>query len=254
MGPRPKSDSAFVPAPTLALAVFLPSLLFASGRFQGSVEMQLTMEDGAGGMRLLVGADKAELQVDAFVGALQKPLRVDIVQDAKAPDSLIVIDHGSKTFAKVSAAAAARLSAADSTKYRVKALGREKILGVDCEHVALTRDRELVDACIAPEMRDVYGALRRLQAAGDARVGQGEIFRALEAAGRTGLPMRCTVIREGRKVTLSVRKVERRAVPDSEFAPPKDYHASAANNHPSAPASPAPAPAKADAVPPTAKP
>jgi hypothetical protein len=162
------------------------------------------------------------------VGSAKEPLRMDVVQDGKAPDSLLVIDHREKTFAKVSASDAARLAASATSgklsgaRYKVKVLGREKILGHACDHLALTRDEELVDACVTKDLMDVYGVLRKLQEA-NSGIGEAGIFRALDAAGHPGLPLRYTVIREGQKVTTEVVKVERAKVPDSVFSVPKDY-------------------------------
>jgi len=104
----------------------------------------------------------------------------------------------------------------------VKVLGQEKILGFACSHVTLTRDKELIDAWITKDMPDVYAVLKRLQEA-NPEIGEAALFKALEETGNAGLPMRCIVVKDGQRVTTEVRKVERKTLPASLFAIPKDY-------------------------------
>jgi hypothetical protein len=218
--------------PTFLLLVLLAALGLGNaaatgagpGPFEGAIDLKLSMESGGGDLRLWMAGDRAKLDMALTMNPLPAPLRMAVILDAKDPRKATLVNDAMKAYSVIDLADAA---AADSAggPYAIKVVGKEKILGYAATHVTLTRPKELVDAWITQELPDAYRVLRKLQQA-NPQFGAADAFRALDAAGKAGLPLRCIVVRDGQRVTTEVRKIERRTVPASTFAVPADYRQS----------------------------
>lgn len=192
-------------------------------RFEGILDMRLTMETGGGDLELSLSGDLAKLDMLMTVNPLPTPIKLAVLLDAKSPKTAYLVSDMTRTYSSINLAEAAPSQDAKARgKFRVKQMGQEKILGFACTHVTLSRDKELIDAWITKDMPDVYAVLKRLQEA-NPEIGEAELFKALEETGNAGLPMRCIVVRDGQRVTTEVRKVEKKALAPSLFAIPKDY-------------------------------
>jgi len=188
--------------------------------FEGAIDMILSMEEGAADLTLRMAGDRARLDMRLTVAPLPEPIRMSVLIDAKTPRTVFLVNDRLKTFSAITQPEAPAASAAG--KPALKELGRGKILGYNSVHLTLTSPGESIDAWITPELPDVYRVLKRLQEA-NPQIGNAGAFRALEAAGKSGMPMRLTVIQDGRKAAMEVKKIERRAQPASLFAVPMDY-------------------------------
>jgi hypothetical protein len=216
------------------LSTFLLIVLAAAGRgnavatgagagpFEGVIDLKLSMEAGAGDLRLWMAGERAKLDMALTLNPLPTPLRMGVLLDVKEPRKATLINDAMKTYSVIDLAEAATGVDSAGGKYVLKEVGQEKMLGYAVSHVTLSRPKELVDAWITPDLPDVYRVLRKLQQA-NPQYGAAEAFRALDAAGKAGLPMRCIVVRDGQRVTTEVRKIERRTVPASWFAVPAGY-------------------------------
>jgi hypothetical protein len=191
------------------------------GPFEGAIDLKLTMESGGGDLRLWMAGERAKLDLAITMNPLPAPLRMAVLLDAKEPRKATLVNDAAKSYSVIDLADA---PAADSSggKYTLKEVGKEKLLGYACTHLTLTRPHELVDAWVTQELPDVYAVLRKLQQA-NPQFGAADAFRALDRAGKAGLPMRCIVVRDGQRVTTEVRKIERRTVPTSMFSVPPGY-------------------------------
>lgn len=196
----------------------------ASGAgFEGVIDLNVAMEAGSGDLRLFTAGERAKLEMKLLVNPLPAPIELGVLLDPKQPDVLFLVNDNLRTYSSIDVTPKAPAAAdASPGKYTLKVLGKEKRLGYQCTHVTLTRNKELVDAWITPDFPGVYAVLKKLQAA-NPQFGQAEAFRALEAAGHGGLPMRCIVVRDGQRVTTEVRKIERKTLPAGTFAVPADY-------------------------------
>lgn len=213
------ASSAAPPAASPATSTLRP----AAKPFEGVITMRLSLEAGGGDMALSLAGGDARLDMKVQVAPLPEPVSLAIVHRAKSPRQVALLDDVRRTWSEVSLAEAGKAAAADGKgPYAVKILGKGEHLGHPCDHVTLTRDREFVDAWIAPGFRDAFAALRTLQEA-NPQVGEAGLFAALEKSGHTGLPMRLTVIREGQRVSTEVVKLDRGAVPASRFDIPAGY-------------------------------
>ncbi|MEO7425441.1 MAG: DUF4412 domain-containing protein [Fibrobacteria bacterium] len=195
----------------------------AGAAFEGVIDLNVAMEAGSGDLRLFTAGERAKLEMKLLVNPLPAPIELGVLLDPKQPDVLFLVNDNLRTYSSIDVTPKA--TAADDPslgKYALKVLGKEKRLGYPCTHVTLTRKNELVDAWITQDFPEVYAVLKKLQAA-NPQFGQAEAFRALEAAGQAGLPMRCIVVRDGQRVTTEVRKIERKKVPAAVFAVPADY-------------------------------
>jgi len=215
------------------LPIFLVLSLYAAGHgnaavtgagkgpFEGAIDLKLSMESGGGDLRLWMAGERAKLDMAITMNPLPAPLRMAVLLDAKDPRKATLVNDAAKSYTVIDLKDAA---AADSSggKYTLNEVGKEKLLGYACTHLTLTRPRELVDAWVTQELPDAYVVLRKLQQA-NPQFGAADAFRALDAAGKAGLPMRCIVVRDGQRVTTEVRKIERRTVPASMFSVPAGY-------------------------------
>ncbi|MBW8888311.1 MAG: DUF4412 domain-containing protein [Fibrobacteres bacterium] len=192
-----------------------------AGPFEGAIDLKLTMESGGGDLRLWMAGERAKLDLAITMNPLPTPLRMAVLLDAKAPRKATLVNDAMKSYSVIDLTDAPGADSAGG-KYTLKEVGKEKLLGYACTHLTLTRPHELVDAWVTQELPDVYGVLRKLQQA-NPQFGAADAFRALDAAGKSGLPMRCIVVRDGQRVTTEVRKIERRTVPTSMFSVPTGY-------------------------------
>jgi hypothetical protein len=190
--------------------------------FEGTLDMHLTMETGSGELRLYMSGDRAKLDMHLNVNPLPEPLELAVLLDAKTPRTAFLVNDKAKSWSAVDLDAQHMPPDSLGGKYVIKDLGTEKILGHECRHVTLTRHRELVDAWVTQDLPEVYGVVKRLQEA-NPQLGGTEAFRALDASGKSGLPLRCIVVQDGQRVTTEVRRIERGSQSPSLFVVPKDY-------------------------------
>ena len=209
----------------LALALPHPGGAAATGAgdgpFEGVIDLKLSMEAGGGDLRLWMAGEKAKLDMALTMNPLPAPIHMAVLLDAKEPRKATLVNDAMKSYSVIDLSDAPAADTAGG-KYVIKEIGKEKVLGYSCVHVTLTRPHELVDAWVTRDLPDVYRVLRKLQQA-NPQYGASDAFRALDAAGKSGLPMRCIVVRDGQRATTEVRKIERRTVPAGFFAVPKGY-------------------------------
>jgi hypothetical protein len=195
----------------------------AAAGFDGVITLAMSMEAGSGDLKLSKAGERAKLDVKLLISPMPAPIELGVLLDPKQPNTLFLVNDNLRTYSSIDLAGAAPVpDPAANGKYTLKVLGTEKILGYACTHLTLTRPKELVDAWISKDFPDVHAVLKKLQKA-NPQFGQAEAFRALEAAGHAGLPMRCIVVRDGQRVTMEVKAIERKAVPAAAFTVPADY-------------------------------
>lgn len=229
MEPRPDKPLMRGILSTLVLLGLLAALGVAAPKgapapvapFEGVIDMSLTMEAGSGDLMLSMAGDRARLDMMVTVNPMPEPLKMSVLLDAKTPGTVFLVNDRLKTYSPIAVADSAAAPPA-AGKYAIKVLGKEKILGYDCTHLTLTRDKELIDAWITQDLPEVYRVLKRLQQA-NPQIAEAAAFRALDESGRSGLPMRCTVVRDGQRVSTEVRRITRKMMPASLFAVPRDY-------------------------------
>jgi uncharacterized protein DUF4412 len=213
--PAPSSAKAEAPAS--------PAKPSAAAPFAGIIDMVLSMEAGTGDLRLYMSGDRAKLDMSMLVSPLPSPIKIGVLLDAKTPKVVWLLNDNLKTYGYLNVAdAPAAGDASAAGKYVIKELGRQTLLGYACTHLTLTRKGEMVDAWITQELPDVYAVLKKLQEA-NPQYGDLSIFRALEGAGKAGLPLKYIVVRDGQRVSMEVRKTQRKALPAALFTVPDDY-------------------------------
>jgi hypothetical protein len=192
------------------------------GPFQGAIDISLAMEAARGELRLSMAGERARLDMSLSMDPLPAPMRMAVLIDAKRPRKAVLLNDALKVYSEIDLADIPAAPDSSEGRYAVKELGKEKLLGYTCTHITLKRTGELVDAWITPELPEVSRVLDKIRRA-NPQFGAEQAFRTLEAAGKGGLPMRCIVVRDGQRVTTEVRKIERRAVPESLFEVPAGY-------------------------------
>ena len=185
--------------------------------------MVLTMEAGSGDLRLYMAGDRARLDMSMLVNPLPAPVKLGVLLDAKTPKVVWLVNDNLKTYSYLNLAdSPPAVDPASAGKYAIKVLGQEKLLGYPCTHLALTRTHELVDAWITQDLPEAYAVLKKLQEA-NPQYGDLSIFQALEGAGKSGLPLKYIVVRDGQRVTMEIKRTERKALPAALFTVPADY-------------------------------
>lgn len=207
------------------LLLLLPLILTGNARaeaFEGVIDLRLFMEAGSGDLKLAMAGQRSRLDMKLTVNPLPQPIQLSVLLDAKTPNHMWLVNDPQKTYSTISLAGAAPADTAISEKYVLKVLGKEKILGYNCTHLTLTRQRELIDAWITQDLPDVYNVLRKLQEA-NPQFGDLSAFQALEAAGKAGVPMKMIVVRDGQRVNTEVKRIEKKKMAPALFAVPADY-------------------------------
>jgi hypothetical protein len=219
--PDPSQASASAKAVPASKTAAAPAR--EAGGFEGIIDLNISLEAGAGDLRLYKSGERAKLDMKLSVDPLPAPIRLGVLLDPAQPKVLFLVNDNLRTYSSIDIASMATVSdTAYAGKYTLKVLGKEKLLGHECTHLTLTRHRELVDAWITRDYPDVYAVLKKLQEA-NPQFGQAEAFRALEAAGQAGLPLRCIVVRDGQRVTTEVKRIQAKALAASLFTVPADY-------------------------------
>jgi hypothetical protein len=190
--------------------------------FEGVIDMALSMEAGIGDLRLYMAGGRSKLDMSLQVSPLPAPIKIGVLVDSKTPKVLWLLNDNLKTYSYLNLADAPAAPDTSAGKYVIKVIGQEKRLGYACSHLTLTRNKELVDAWVTQELPEVYAVLKTLQEA-NPQYGDLSIFNALEGAGKAGLPLKYIVVRDGQRVTMEVKRLQRKALPAALFTVPADY-------------------------------
>jgi hypothetical protein len=221
--PAPASSKTAASSPSKAATAKVAAANGPGAPFTGVIDMSLSMEAGTGDLRLYMSGDRAKLDMSMLVSPLPSPIKIGVLLDAKTPKIVWLVNDNLKTYSHLNLAAAPEAPDTSAAgKYVIKELGKQALLGYACTHLTLSRKGELVDAWITQELPDVYAVLKKLQEA-NPQYGDLSIFRALEGAGKAGLPLKYIVVRDGQRVTMEVRKTQRKALPAALFTVPNDY-------------------------------
>ncbi len=192
-------------------------------KFEGSLSMSMAMETGNGEMELFIAGDKIRLNMELTLNPMPMPILMGILLDLKTPKQATLISDQTQTYSNIPIPETLPPSGPKTLgKYDVKVMGDTTLLGYTCSHIALKRDKELIDTWITKGLPDMYSALKRLQLA-NPQIGEAAIFQALEESGHAGMPMRYRVVRDGQKVSMEVKKVSRQKIPATQFAIPMGY-------------------------------
>lgn len=204
----------FAPLATLSVLLFAAP---ASAAFQGQLDFKITMQGGAGTMKVLVG--EAGVRTEMDMKARGQDIAITMVVKHADHDTAYMINDRSKTYAEVDLKKA-RESKQKGGKYTAKKLGKDKIAGYDATRSLVTDERGNKIEVWTTKQLELDEKMMR--AMGDNAPNEG-LMAALKDAGAEGFVLKLVNKDAEESLTMEVVKVEKRKIPASRFEVPAGY-------------------------------
>src|SRR5262249_2127667 len=195
--------------------------------FEGSLEIKLTMQDGAGTLQGYLSSVGVRAAVEVRPAQLAGlPVRLTLLLQFRQPDVVYILNEGAKTYTAFHITDAPDVTTRRPAKtYTIKKLGQGTVAGYMCQHLLVTANdggqtevwmsKELVD--LTPfhvymrrhrQSAEVLGMLQALKTAGV----EGFLAKLISRDRQTGVP----------SLTVELVHAEKRPVAAALFAIPAD--------------------------------
>lgn len=210
----------------LALAALLAGGAHAAGDFEGVLDMQIRLGEGASAMdggtaRIFISKDGTRNEMTGQAGAMA--IKSTILFRTAEPDKVYRLDEARKTYTVQDVPQSAG-PAGGAAAWKVEKLGEETILGYKTKHVRVTRDATVMEMWTARGLMDAE-ALSRMQASHKGnRPDEKALMQALQDADADGMPLRTVTRGQGpATMTMEVVAIDKKSPPSSLFQVPADY-------------------------------
>ncbi len=205
--------------------LFLVSLLCclsgsAFAQFEGEIQMKITAAEGGGTMTMFVG--KNAIKTEMNLSAEKMQMQVASLMKMDNPNIIYIINNKSKSYSEIDLKEMEKMAQGMSpTKdtYKVQKLGKEKILGYECDHVRVSDSDGDMEMWIAKGILD-YDTFKKFN--------QGQqadgLEKALKDAGVLGMPLK-QITRKGtaEQTVMEAVKINKSKLPASTFEIPQGY-------------------------------
>lgn len=205
--------------------LFLATLLCwfnfpASAQFEGEIQMKVTAAEGGGTMSMLIGKNAVKTQMD--ISAEKMKTQMTSLMKLENPNIIYLINEKSKSYSEIDLKEMEKMAQGmmpPKEKYNVQKLGKEKVLGYDCDHVLISDADDETEMWIAKGIID-YETFRKFnqnpQASG--------LEKALKEAGVLGMPLK-QISNKGtaQETKMEVVKINKSKLPASTFEIPSGY-------------------------------
>ncbi len=192
----------------------------ASAQFEGEIQMKLTGADGVGTMTMLIG--KKAIKTEMSITAEKMKVQMSSLMRLDNPNIIYLINDQSKSYSEINLKEMEKMAQGlTPTKetYKVQKLGKEKILGYDCDHVRITDSDGEMDMWIAKGILD-YDIFKKF----NQNPQTDGLEKALKEAGVWGMPLKQIVSKgTAQQTTMEAVKINKSALPASTFEIPKGY-------------------------------
>ncbi|KER10351.1 MAG: hypothetical protein HY22_05630 [[Candidatus Thermochlorobacteriaceae] bacterium GBChlB] len=199
-------------------------LLFVSAKavaqFEGVIEMKMTSSENemSGEMKMMLV--KSAMRIESNIKTEKMPVKMTMLMKLNDQDKMYMLNDEAKTYTELNLKEARERSNAmtKDRKVTVKKLGKEKILGYNCDHIMVTQEGldEGTEMWVSKDVID-YSFYEKFQAANQG--GGGNYAKALKDAGADGFPLKTV----SGKVTSEVTKITKGAPAAAMFEIPKGY-------------------------------
>lgn len=217
---------------TIFCCMLLSLEAIASGKFNGSMNMVLTMPGGNADATYYFGNDTQRMDMTMKMRRIPEPLKTSVITKASRPDEALVINHATRSYSAVnlrSAAENATLLDFDSN-YTLKRLGNTTIKGYECEHIALESKTEKLELWVASDLGD-FSTFRILQSQ-NPRLSNTSLAKTLKEAGVEGFPVKIVQQNSNGTSTMELTGIQRKKPDASLFRVPRGYTKTESNRKP----------------------
>ncbi|MCS6989361.1 MAG: DUF4412 domain-containing protein [Chloroherpetonaceae bacterium] len=203
------------------IAVLCGASLSAFAQFEGEIEMRVTSATGNdGAMKMLVG--KNAIRTEMTMSAGQTNVQMTSILNLNKPNVMYLINDKTQSYSEIDVSEMekmARQMTPRKATYKVQKLGKEKILGYDCDHVLVSDENDEVEMWIAKGLMD-YETFKKFNQSPQAD----GLQKALREANALGMPLR-QVMNKGtaQETKMEVVKINKTKLPASTFEIPKGY-------------------------------
>lgn len=195
----------------------------AFAQFEGEIEMRLTSAAGGeGAMKWFVG--KQAVRTEMTMSAETMTMQIASLMKFSNPNALYIINDKSKSYSEIDLKEMEKMAQAQGLKrpqetYHVQKLGKEKILGYDCDHLLITSADSEIEMWVAKGLMD-YETFKKI----NQNAQPDGIQKALREADALGMPMR-QIMNKGtaQETKMEVVKISKTPLPASIFEIPKGY-------------------------------
>jgi hypothetical protein len=205
--------------------LFLVSLLCclsfsAFGQFEGEIQMKITAAEGGGMMTMFVGKNAVKTEMNMSAEKMQ--MQVASLMKMDNPNIIYIINDKSKSYSEIDLKEMEKMAqgmAPTKGTYKVQKLGKEKILGYDCDHVRVSDSDSEMEMWIAKGILD-YDTFKKFNQGQQAE----GLEKALKEAGVLGMPLKqITSKGTAQETKMEVVKINKSSLPSSTFEIPQGY-------------------------------
>jgi hypothetical protein len=205
----------------LFLATLLCGLSFsASAQFEGEVQMKITAADGGGTMAMFISQNAIKTEMNLSAENMQ--MQMSSLMKMDNPNLIYIINDKSKSYSELDLKEMEKMAQGMTrTKetYKVQKLGKEKILGYDCDHILVSDSDSEMEMWIAKGIMD-YDTFKKFNQSQQ----DNGLEKALKEAGVLGMPLK-QIMNKGTaaETKMEVVKINKGKLPASTFEIPKGY-------------------------------
>ncbi len=205
----------------LFLATLLCGLSFsASAQFEGEVQMKITAKDGGGTMTMFIS--KHAVKTEMNLSAEKMKMQMASLMKMDNPNIIYLINDKSKSYSEIDLKEMEKMAQGmtrPKETYKVQKLGKEKILGYDCDHILVSDSDSEMEMWIAKGIMD-YDTFKKFNQSQQ----DNGLEKALKDAGVLGMPLK-QIVGKGTAAesTMEVVKINRGKLPAATFDIPKGY-------------------------------
>lgn len=192
----------------------------ALAQFEGEIQMKITASEGGGTMTMFVG--KSAIKTEMSMSAEKMTMQMTSLMKMDNPKIIYIINDKSKSYSEIDLKEMEKMAQGivpTKEQYKVQKLGKEKILGYDCDHILVSDSDSEMEMWVSKGLIDFETFKKfnqNLQADG--------LEKALKDAGVLGMPLK-QITNKGTaaETKMEVVKINKGKLPSSTFEIPKGY-------------------------------
>lgn len=198
-----------------ALAAFTALALSAQGYY---MEMKLT-SDGqqfSGTMQLYFQDNNSRGDIVMNIPALGGTMNISTISLGAVPGVAYMLDDKKKTYTEIKSDSDESWKDYPQSDYEVTVLGKESVNGYNTTHVRIARkgSKSIEEMWTTTEIID-YADYAKIKSK---YTGKDNLYKALEAKGAAGFPVRIKTVEQGMNVQIDLVKAEKRTNPATLFS------------------------------------
>jgi|YNPMSStandDraft_2_1061718.scaffolds.fasta_scaffold13006_2 hypothetical protein len=204
----------------LILATLLCLTVSAFAQFEGEIQMKIMAADGGGTMTMFISpnAIKTEMNLSAEMMKMQ----MASLMKMDNPNIIYIINDKSKSYSEIDLKEMEKMAQGmmpTKAKYQVQKLGKEKILGYDCDHILVSDTDSEMELWVTKDLLD-YATFKKFNQSPQAD----GLEKAMKEAGVLGMPLK-QIANKGtaQESKMEVVKINKAKLPPSTFEIPKGY-------------------------------